>query len=294
MTNTIFPMGFILLDFSKWPQLEKILFWFVAIFYIMIIFGNLTIIVLSCIDLRLSTPSYFFLSNLCSLELCFTTTMVCQMSNLWEPEKTITYTGYVIQLCVFLLLSTECTLLVVMAFDRYVAVCQKLALTAWHSGLMQSLIQSPMTLQLSFCAYHHVDDFLCEVPLIHLACGDTSSNGWQLTISAILFTILPLGLILTPHGYIAQTVGKIMSEEGRQKAIATCSYHLLVVFMFYGTMAMVYTDPKNDFASKHGKFFTFFYTVVTPLLNPLIYTPRNKEIKEALLRLLIKGFSKQQ
>nr|XP_010601019.1 putative olfactory receptor 2W6 [Loxodonta africana] len=231
MTNTIFPMGFILLDFSKWPQLEKILFWFVAIFYIMIIFGNLTIIVLSCIDLRLSTPSYFFLSNLCSLELCFTTTMVCQMSNLWEPEKTITYTGYVIQLCAY---------------------------------------------------------------LIHLACGDTSSNGWQLTISAILFTILPLGLILTPHGYIAQTVGKIMSEEGRQKAIATCSYHLLVVFMFYGTMAMVYTDPKNDFASKHGKFFTFFYTVVTPLLNPLIYTPRNKEIKEALLRLLIKGFSKQQ
>uniref|UniRef100_G3UD44 G-protein coupled receptors family 1 profile domain-containing protein n=1 Tax=Loxodonta africana TaxID=9785 RepID=G3UD44_LOXAF len=292
MTNTVFPEGFILLDFSKWPQLEKVLFWFVAIFYTMIIFGNLTIIVLACIDPRLYTPSFFFLSNLSSLELCFTTTIVPQMSNLWGPEKTITYTGYVIQLCVFLLL--KCTLLVVMAFDRYVAVCQKLALTAWLSGLMQSLIQSPITLQLSFCAYHHVDDFLSEVPtLIHLACGDTSSNGWQLTISAILFTILPVGLILTSYGYIAQAVGKIKSEEWRQKAIATCSSHLLVVFMFYGTVAIVYTDPKNDFASKHGNFFTFFYTV-TPLLNPLIYTLRNKEAKEALLRWLIKGFSKQQ
>ncbi|XP_049725696.1 olfactory receptor 2H1-like [Elephas maximus indicus] len=311
MTNTSFPVGFILLDFSKWPQLEKVLFWFVAFFYIMIIFGNLTIIVLSCIDPRLYTPMYFFLSNLSFLELCFTTTMVPQMlSNLWGLEKTITYTGCVIQLCVFLFLgATECILLVVMAFDRYIAVCQplrytiimnpllcwKLALTAWLSGLVESLIQSPITLQLSFCSHHRVDDFLCEVPaLIRLACGDTSSNEWQLTISAILFTILPVGLILTSYGYIAQAVGKIKSEEGRQKAIATCSSHLLVVFMFYGTVAMVYTDPKNDFASKHGKFFTFFYTVVTPLLNPLIYTLRNKEVKEALLRLLIKGFSKQQ
>uniref|UniRef100_G3UKY1 Olfactory receptor n=1 Tax=Loxodonta africana TaxID=9785 RepID=G3UKY1_LOXAF len=291
MTNTIFPIGFILLDFSKWPQLEKVLFWFVAIFYIMIIFGNLTIIVLSCIDPHLYTTSYFFLSNLSSLELCFTTTMVPQMSNLWGPEKTITYVGCVIQLCVFLFLSaTECTLLVVMAFDRYVAVCQPSSpLEAGpHSLALWPDAISPITLQLSFCVYHHVDDF-CEVPtLIYLACGDTSSNGWQLTISAILFTILPVGLILTSYGYIAQTVGKIKSEEGRQKAIATCSSHLLVVFMFYGTAAVVYTDPKYNFASKYGKFFTFLYTVVTPLLNPLIYT-LNKEVKEALLRSRIKG-----
>ncbi|XP_075399365.1 olfactory receptor 2H2-like [Tenrec ecaudatus] len=305
MTNTSFPVGFILLGFSEWPQLEKFLFWIVAIFYIMIIFGNLTIIVLSCVDPHLYTPMYFFLSNLSFLELCFTTTTQPQMLlNLWGPKKTITYTGCIIQLCVFLCLgATEGVLLMVMAFDRYVAVCQplhymiimnpplcwKLAVMAWLSGLMESLIQSPLTLQLSFCAHHRVDDFLCEVPaLIRLACEDTSSSEWQMTISAILFTILPVGLILTSYGYIAQAVGKIKSEEGRQKAIATCSSHLLVVFMFYGTVAMVYIDPKNNFASKNAKFFTFFYTVVTPFLNPLIYTLRNKEVKQALQRLLKK------
>uniref|UniRef100_G3TZQ7 G-protein coupled receptors family 1 profile domain-containing protein n=1 Tax=Loxodonta africana TaxID=9785 RepID=G3TZQ7_LOXAF len=282
------------------PQLGKILFWIVAIFYIMIFFGNLTIIVLPYIDLCLYIPMYFFISNFSFLELCFTTTTVPQiLSNLW----TITYTGRVIQHCVFICLdATEDVFLVVMAFD-YVAVCQplrytiimnpplcwKLSLMAWLSCLMGSLIQSPITFQLSFCSHHFLDEFLCEVPaLIYLVCVDTSSNEWQLTISAILFTILPVGLILTSYGYIAQAVGKIKSEDGRQKAIATCSSHLLVVFMFYGTVAMVYTDPKNDFASKHGKFFTFFYTVVTPLLNPLIYTLRNKEVKESLKRLLKK------
>ncbi|XP_006877154.1 PREDICTED: olfactory receptor 2H1-like [Chrysochloris asiatica] len=305
MTNTSFPVGFILLGFSEWPQLENILFWIVAVFYIMIIFGNLMIIVLSCVDPRLHTPMYFFLSNLSFLELCFTTTTLPQMlSNLWGPDKTITYTGCVIQLCAFLCLgATECVLLVVMAFDRYVAVCNplrytiiinpllcwKLALVAWLSGLVESLIQSPITLQMSFCAHHHIDDLLCEVPaLIRLACGDTSSNEWQITISAILLTILPVGLILTSYGYIAKAVRKIKSEDGRKKAIGTCSSHLLVVFMFYGTVAMAYTDPKNSFASEHGKFFTFFYTVITPLLNPLIYTLRNKEVKEALQRFLKK------
>ncbi|KAM6224146.1 olfactory receptor 2H1-like [Rhynchocyon petersi] len=309
MANMSFPVDFILLGFSQWPQLEKVLFWIVSIFYIMIIFGNLTIILLSCVDPRLYTPMYFFLSNLSFLELCFTTTTLPQMlSNLWGPEKTITYTGCVIQLCVFLCLgATEGVLLVVMAFDRYIAVCQplrytiimspplcwKLAFISWLSGLTESLIQSPITLQLPFCSHHQVDDFLCEVPaLIRLACGNTFSNEWQMTISAILFTILPVGLILTSYGYIAQAVRKIKSIEGRQKAIATCSSHLAVVFMFYGTVAMVYIDPKSNFASEHGKLFTFFYTVVTPLLNPLIYTLRNKEIKSALQRSL-KKWSRQ-
>ncbi|XP_004460238.1 olfactory receptor 2H1-like [Dasypus novemcinctus] len=308
MTNKSFPVDFILLGFSEWPQVEVSLFWIVIIIYTMIILGNLTIILLSCKDPQLHTPMYFFLSNLSFLELCFTTTTVPQMlSNLWGPDKTITYTGCVIQLCVFLCLgATEGVLLVVMAFDRYIAVCQplrytiimhpflcwKLALTAWISGLMESLIQSPITLQLPFCAHHQVDDFLCEVPaLIRLACGDTTSNEWQMAISAVLFTIVPVGLIITSYGYIAQAIAKIKSEEGRQKAIATCSSHLLVVFMFYGTVAIVYTDPKNNFASKHGKFFTFFYTIVTPLLNPLIYTLRNKDVKDALQRLLQKEIS---
>ncbi|XP_005382415.1 PREDICTED: olfactory receptor 15-like [Chinchilla lanigera] len=308
MANESFPAYFVLLGFSEWPQLEVILFWIIVVFYVMIVLSNSTIIALSCVDPLLHTPMYFFLSNLSLLELCFTTTTMPQMlSNLWGPDKSITYTGCVIQLYVFLWAgATECILLVVMSFDRYVAVCQplrytiimhrplcwKLALSAWLSGLTESLILSPVTLQLPFCSHHRLDDFLCEIPsLIRLACGDTSASEWQLTISSVIFTMVPVGLILTSYSYIAQAVGRMKSEEGRQKAIFTCSSHLLVVFMFYGTVAMVYTDPKTNFASKNGKFFTFFYTVVTPLLNPLIYTLRNKDVKNALIRQLRKWIS---
>uniref|UniRef100_G1TTF4 Olfactory receptor n=1 Tax=Oryctolagus cuniculus TaxID=9986 RepID=G1TTF4_RABIT len=306
MTNESFPVGFILLGFSEWPQVEVVLFWIVIMLYLVTILGNSTIILLSCMDPRLYTPMYFFLSNLSFLDLCLATACVPQMlSNLWGPDKSITYAGCVMQLCVFLCVgATECILLVTMAFDRYVAVCQplryttivhrplcwKLAIMAWMSGLTESLILSPVTLQLPFCPHHRLDDFLCEIPvLIRLACGDTSINEWQLTISAVIFTMVPVGLILTSYGRIPQAVGKMKSEEGRQKVIATCSSHLLVVFMFYGTVAMVYTDPKTNFSSKYGKFFTFFYTVVTPMLNPLIYTLRNKEVKDALQRMLRKG-----
>uniref|UniRef100_H0XQE3 Olfactory receptor n=1 Tax=Otolemur garnettii TaxID=30611 RepID=H0XQE3_OTOGA len=308
MTNKSFPVGFILFGFSEWPQLERVLFWIIAVCYTMIILSNSTIILLCCIDPRLYTPMYFFLSNLSILELCFTTATMPQMLlNLWGPDKSISYTGCVIQVFIFLCVAaTECILLVVMAFDRYVAVCQplrytiimnpplcwKLALVAWMSGLMESLIQSSVTFQLPFCSHHVLDDFLCEVTsLIRLTCADTSSNEWQITLSAVIFTMLPMGLIMTSYGFIAQAVGKMKSEEGKQRAIATCSSHLLVVFMFYGTGAVVYTDPKKSIASQHGKFFTFFYTVVTPLLNPLIYTLRNKDVKDALKRMLRKGFS---
>ncbi|XP_048076711.1 olfactory receptor 15-like [Ursus arctos] len=309
MTNNSFQVGFILLGFSKWPHLEIILFWIVIILYTMIILSNSTIILLSCVDPCLYTPMYFFLSNLSFLDLCFTTAAVPQMlSNLWGPDKSITYTGCVIQLSVLLCLgATEGIMLVAMAFDRYAAICQplrytiimhhqfcwKLVLIAWLFGLMESVTQSPVTFQLQFCTHHHLDDFLCEVPaFIRLACGETSAIEWQMTICADLFTIVPVGLILTSYGYIAQALGKLQSGEGRKKAIATCSSHLIVVFMFYGTVAIVYTDPKNHFASNYGKVFTFFYTLVTPLLNPLIYTLRNKEVKHALQILLKKGMHK--
>ncbi|XP_008591717.1 PREDICTED: olfactory receptor 2H1-like [Galeopterus variegatus] len=268
--NKSFPVGFILLGFSKCPQMEKALFWIMVIFYTMTILSNLTVILLSCMDPCLYTPMYFFLSNLSFMDLCFTTTAVPQMfSNLWGPDKSISYAGCVTQLCVSLCIgAAEGILLVVMAFDRYIAVCQplrytiimhrplcwKLILVAWMAGLIESLMETLTTFQLPFCTHHHLNDFLCEVPsLIRLACADTSANEWQMTTSAVIFTMVPVGLILTSYGYIAQAVGKIKSEEGKKKAMATCSSHLLVVFMFYGTVAMVHIDPKNNLSSKHGK-----------------------------------------
>nr|XP_036864750.1 olfactory receptor 15-like [Manis javanica] len=243
MASNSFPGGFILLGCSEWSQLETVLFWAVILLYTMIVLSNLTIILLSCADPCLHTPMYFFLSNLSFLDLCYTTAAVPQMlSNLWGPDKSITYTGCVLQVCVLLCLgATEGVMLVVMAFDRYVAICRplhytvimnrllcwKLVLTAWLCGLLESVTQTPITFQFLFCAHHRLDDFLCQVPaLIRLACTDTSASGLQMTISALLFTVVPVGLILTSYGFIAQALGKIQSEEGRQKAITTCSSHL--------------------------------------------------------------------
>ncbi|XP_077658206.1 uncharacterized protein LOC144256678 [Urocitellus parryii] len=188
-----------------------------------------------------------------------------------------------------------------MAFYHHIAVCQplrytvfmhrplcwKLVFLAWLSGMIVSLFQSSITFQLLFCPHHFLYRFLWEMPvLMHLACGDNTTNEWQMTISAVIFTMIPVGLILASYGCIAQAVRSMKSEEGRMKALSTCCFHFLMVFMFYGTVAMVYTDPKSNFASKNDKFFTFFYTVVTPLLNPLIYTLRNKEVHDAWLRQL--------
>ncbi|XP_006872917.1 PREDICTED: olfactory receptor 2H2-like [Chrysochloris asiatica] len=293
---------FILLGFSDKPYLEEVLFWVILIFYCLTIIGNMVIVLVSSKDPKLHIPMYFFLSNLSLLDLCFTSSCVPQMLvNLWGPEKTISYTGCAIQLYVFLWLgATECVLLVVMAVDRYAAVCHplqyttimhpklclQLSILAWGTGLVQSLIQSPATLQLPFCSSRRVDDIVCEVPaLIQLSSADTTYNEVQMSIASIILLVVPLIIILSSYGAIGKAVLKIKSTAGQKKAFSTCTSHLLVVSLFYGTVTAVYLQPKNRYAKERGKFFTLFYTVVTPTLNPLIYTLRNKEVKGALIRL---------
>ncbi|XP_048203292.1 olfactory receptor 2H2-like [Perognathus longimembris pacificus] len=293
---------FILLGFSDKPYLEKVLFWVILIFYCLTISGNMIIILVSWKDPKLQIPMYFFLSNLSFLDLCFTSSCVPQMLvNFWGPGKTISYTGCAIQLYVFMWLgTTECVLLVVMAIDRYVAVCHplqyttimhtrvcvQLSILAWGTGLVQSLIQSPATLQLPFCSHRMLDDFVCEIPaLIQLSSADTTYLEIQMFISSIILLMGPLILILSSYCAIAMAVLKIKSAAGRKKALGTCTSHLLVVSLFYGTVTGVYLQPKNPYAHERGKFLTLFYTVVTPTLNPLIYTLRNKEVKGALMRL---------
>ncbi|XP_003790873.1 olfactory receptor 2C1 [Otolemur garnettii] len=298
--------GFILIGVSDHPQLEMSFFIAILFSYLLTLIGNSTIILLSRLDARLHTPMYFFLSNLSSLDLAFTTSSVPQMlTNLWGPEKTISYGGCVTQLYVFLWLgATECILLVVMAFDRYVAICRPLhyrtimnprlcwllAATAWLGGLGNSVIQSTFTLQLPLCGHQRVDSFLCEVPaMIKLACGDTSLNEAVLSGVCTFFTAVPLSIILLSYCYITQAVLKICSAEGRQKAFNTCLSHLLVVFLFYGSAIYGYLLPAKKSNQDQGKFISLFYSVVTPMVNPLIYTLRNKEVKGALRRLLRKG-----
>ncbi|KAF7469791.1 olfactory receptor 2H1 [Marmota monax] len=305
MVNQSFPLGFLLLGFSEHPGLERILFVVVLTSYLLTLVGNTLIILLSVLDHRLHSPMYFFLSNLSFLDLFFTTSFVPQMLvNLWGPKKTISFLGCFIQLFIFLSLgTTECILLTVMAFDRYVAVCQplhyatiihprlcrQLAAVAWIMGLAQSVVQTPPTLHLPFCPHRQIDDFLCEVPsLIRLSCGDTTYNEIQLAVSSVIFVVVPLSLILVSYSAIAQAVLRINSAHAWKRALGTCSSHLMVVTIFYSSVIAVYLQPKNPYAQKRGKFFGLFYAVGTPSLNPLIYTLRNKEVKRAFRRLLRK------
>ena len=302
-TNASTPTGFILLGFSDQPHLEMVLLLVVSIIYILTLMGNTAIILVSYFNPKLHTPMYFFLSNLSFLDLCFTTSIVPQMLwNLKGPDKTISYTGCVIQLYVALGLgSTECVLLTVMAYDRFNAICrplhyavimhpkllQQLAALAWISGFVESTVQTILVFQLPLCSHHMVDDFMCEEPaLIKIACVNTTFLENELSIASVLYVVIPLGLILVSYGCIVRSVLKIKSTEGRRKAFGTCGSHLIVVVLFFGTIISVYIQPKSKYTQNYSKFLTLFYTVVTPSLNPLIYTLRNKEAKWALRRLL--------
>lgn len=301
--NASSPEGFVLLGFSDRPRLELVLFVVVLAFYLLTLLGNVTIILLSALDSRLHTPMYFFLANLSFLDLCFTTGSIPQMLyNLRGPDKTISYLGCATQLFFVLALGgVECVLLAVMAYDRRAAVCQplryavllrprrcgQLASLAWLSGFGNSLIMTPQTLMLPRCGHRRVDHFLCEMPaLIGMACVDTMALEALAFALAVVIILAPLTLILISYGHIARAVRRIKSAAGRQKALHTCSAHLTVVSLFYGTIIYMYLQPANTQSQDQGKFLTLLYTIVTPSVNPLIYTLRNKDVKEAMKKVL--------
>ncbi|XP_069880464.1 olfactory receptor 2B6 [Dipodomys merriami] len=298
---------FILLGFSDQPWLEFPLFIIFMISYIMTIFGNLTIILVSRLDPKLHTPMYFFLTNLSLLDLCYTTCTVPQMLvNLCSIRKVISYGGCVSQLFMFLALgATECVLLAVMSFDRFVAICRplhysvimhqklclQLAAASWIIGFGNSVWLTILTLQLPLCGHYVIDHFLCEVPaLLKLSCVDTTANEAELFFVSVLFHLLPLTLILVSYAFIAQAILKIQSADGRQKAFGTCGSHLIVVSLFYGTAISMYLQTPSSNSKDRGKMVSLFYGIIAPMLNPLIYTLRNKEVKEALKRLIARVF----
>uniref|UniRef100_A0A287B934 Olfactory receptor n=1 Tax=Sus scrofa TaxID=9823 RepID=A0A287B934_PIG len=283
---------FVLLGFSNWPHLEVILFVVILMFYLMTLIGNLFIIILSYVDAHLHTPMYFFLSNLSFLDLCYTTSSIPQLLiNLWGPEKNISYNGCMIQLYFVLALgSTECVLLVVMSYDRYAAVCRPLhytvlmhprfchllAVASWVSGFTNSALHSFLTFWVPLCGHRQVDHFFCEVPaLLRLSCIDTHANELTLMITSSIFVLIPLILILSS-----------MSTTGLQKVFGTCGSHLMVVSLFFIPAMCIYLLPSSGSSQDQGKFIALFYTVVTPSLNPLIYTLRNKDVRGAVKRLM--------
>nr|XP_027810826.1 LOW QUALITY PROTEIN: olfactory receptor 2Y1-like [Marmota flaviventris] len=304
--NASFGEGFILVGFSDWPQLEVILFVFISIFYSLTLIGNTTIIALSRLYPRLHTPMYFFLCHLSFLDLCYTTSTVPQLLiNLSRLDQTITYGGCVAQLFIVLALgSIESMLLVVMAFDRYAAVCRPLhytaimhpllcltlAIAAWMGGLMNSLIQTSLMMAMPLCGLHYLNHFFCEMPVfLKLACEDTEGTEAKMFVARAIILVFPAALIVGSYAHIAQAVLRIKSMAGRRKAFGTCGSHLLVVSLFYGSTIYTYLQPTGSYSESEGKFVALFYTIITPMLNPLIYTLRNKDVKGALKKIAGRG-----
>uniref|UniRef100_A0A8D1NK87 Olfactory receptor n=1 Tax=Sus scrofa TaxID=9823 RepID=A0A8D1NK87_PIG len=297
--------GFILLGFSDRPQLEQVLFVVLLTFYIFTLLGNTTIIALSHVDPHLHTPMYFFLSNLSFLDLCYTTSIVPQLLvNLSGSDKSISFGGCVVQLCLALGLGgAECILLGVMALDRYAAVCKPLhytvimhprlctlmACASWIIGFADSLIQTVLIFLLPLCGRNELDHFFCEVPpLLKLACVDTTVNESEIFFVSVIILLVPVALITFSYSQIVRAVLRIKSSAGQRKAFGTCGYHLTVVSLFYGSALYAYLHPSSNDSQDQGKFISLFYTIITPMINPLIYTLRNKEVKGAMRRVLWK------
>ncbi|XP_007954694.1 olfactory receptor 2B2-like [Orycteropus afer afer] len=304
--NESIPWEFVLLGFSDRPWLEFLLFVVFLVSYILTIFGNLAIILVAHLDPKLHTPMYFFLTNLSFLDLCYTTTIIPQMLvNLCNTRKVISYGGCVVQLLISLALGgTECILLVIMSFDRFVAICRplhysvimhqklclQLAAACWISGFSNSVLQSTLTLKMPLCG-HKVDHFFCEVPaLLKLSCVDTTANEAELFFLCLPFLLIPVTLILISYTFIARAVLRIQSAEGQRKAFGICGSHLIVVSLFYGTALYMYLQPPSSTSKDGGKMASLFYGIITPMLNPLIYTLRNKDVKGAFKMLVASVF----
>ncbi|KAG8510153.1 Olfactory receptor 2W1, partial [Galemys pyrenaicus] len=295
---------FILLGFSQWPKLELIFSVLALFFYIVILVGNTTIILVSYLDPQLHTPMYFFLSNLSFLDLCYTNSIIPQMLvNLWNPKKSITYGGCVLQALIALDLGgTECLLLAVMAYDRYAAVCQplhytvimhpqfcqKMVLTTWLGTLGCALIVSSLAFKLPRCGHRELDNFFCEViDFVKTACVYSQVLEISFLALSVIFLLLPLSVILISYGVITHAVMRIKSASRWHKIFNTCGSHLTVVTLFFGTVISMYLKPQNNTTSRNGgKFIALIYTIVTPSLNPLIYSLRNKDVKNAVRKIL--------
>ncbi|XP_008692310.1 olfactory receptor 10AG1-like [Ursus maritimus] len=296
---------FVLLGFSDLPSLQGLLFGVFSTIYIIILIGNSLIIIITRLDAALQTPMYFFLANFSSLEICYVSvTLPRILVNLWTQDRSISMLGCATQMCFFLMLgATECFLLAVMAYDRYAAICNplhyplimnhktciQLAVGAWLSGIPVQIGQTCQIFSLHFCNSNQINHFFCDIPpILKLACGDTFVHEIAVYVVAMLFVAVPFMLILASYSKIISTILRLPTARGRAKAFSTCSSHLLVVLLFFGSATITYLRPKSNHSAGTDKLLSLFYTIVTPMFNPMIYSLRNKDVIAALKRLLLK------
>ncbi|XP_011373107.1 olfactory receptor-like protein OLF4 [Pteropus vampyrus] len=292
---------FLLLGLSEEPELQLLIFGLFLAMYLITVFGNLLIILAVSSDSHLHTPMYFFLSNLSLVDICFTSTTIPKMLlNIQTQSKVITYEGCITQMYFFLHFAVlDVFLLTIMAYDRYVAICHPLnytvimnprlcrllVLVSWIVSALNSFLESLMVLRLSFCVDLEIPHFFCElIQMVQLACSDTFLNDMLTYFVTVLLDAGPLAGILYSYSKIISCIRGMSSVQGKYKAFSTCVSHLSVVFLFYCTSLGVYLSSAATHSSHSTAAASVMYTVITPMLNPFIYSLRNKDIKGALKR----------
>ncbi|XP_015362714.1 olfactory receptor 56-like [Marmota marmota marmota] len=291
--------GFILLGIFSHSQTDLVLFSAVMMVFMVALCGNVLLISLIYIDPRLHTPMYFFLSQLSLMDLMLVCNIVPKMAvNFLTGRKSISFVGCGIQIGFFVsLVGSEGLLLGLMAYDRYVAishplhypvlmsqrVCLQIAGSSWAFGILDGMIQMVAAMSLPYCGSRTLDHFFCEVTaLLKLACANTSLFDTLLFACCVFMLFLPFSIIVASYARILGAVLHMRSVQARKKALATCSSHLTAVSLFYGAAMFIYLRPKRHRVPSHDKVVSMFYTVLTPMLNPLIYSLRNREVIGAL------------
>ena len=304
MLNQTSVTEFLLLGVTDIQVLQPVLFVIFLATYIANVAGNGAILMVVISDPRLHSPMYFFLGNLSCLDICYSTvTLPKMLENFLSTHKAISFLGCLSQLHFFHFLgSTEVMLLAVMGFDRFVAICKPLhytvimnhqvctqmAVTVWIIGFFHALLHSVMTSRLNFCGSNHINHFFCDVkPLLELACGNTELNEWLLHTVTETIAMGSFFLILLSYFYIIiYLFFKTHSCTMLRKALSTCASHFMLVVLLFGPVFFIYIRPASGSSMDQDRTVAIMYSVVTPVLNPLIYTLRNKEVKGALKRVI--------
>uniref|UniRef100_A0A8B9WJG1 Olfactory receptor n=1 Tax=Bos mutus grunniens TaxID=30521 RepID=A0A8B9WJG1_BOSMU len=323
---------FFLEGFSRYPKLEIVLFIFSLLMYLITLLGNSILILITVVDSRLQTPMYLFLGNLSFMDICYTSASIpTLLVNLLSSQKTIVFSGCAVQMYLSLAMgSTECVLLAVMAYDRYVAICSPLrypvimnrqvcvqmATISWVTGSLTALLETSFALRIPRCG-NLIDHFTCEIlAVLKLACTRSLLMDTVMLVISVLLLPIPMLLICISYVFILSTILRISSAEGRNKAFSTCGAHLTVVILissaegrnkafstcgahltvvilYYGAALSMYLKPSSSGSQEIDKIISLLYGVLTPMLNPIIYSLRNKEVKDAVKKVLGKMYLQQ-
>ncbi|XP_029435439.1 olfactory receptor 1086-like [Rhinatrema bivittatum] len=296
---------FILMGLTNLPKLKALLFMLFAAIYFMTLVGNISIIVLTRTDPRLQSAMYLFLGNLSFIDIGFSSSVTPNMlASLLSGKNNISFFGCAVQMFTTVAFGTaECLLFAAMAYDRYVAICNpflyavivskklclQLVTSSYLGGFLHGAIHAVATFQLPFCGSNKIYHFFCDIPpLLKLSCSDTRVNEILLFIFPAILGVGSLLIVLASYIYIISAILKIQSTEGRRKAFSTCASHFTAVSLLFGSTIFTYVKPTSMYSQDQGKVLSLIYSVLIPMLNPLIYSVRNNEVKAAAKKLLIR------